>query len=455
MQKALNQNQLDYVLFHLNQHIDLTDEIKETICYSDNLNINNKLIFKPSNSSISLNNRIDYNGESIPCLFPVDDKQQWFDQVGDSVIFYQDILKSAFYLLSAYQEYNSESVDHMGRFQYKDSIQEQLQIIQKPIVNYYFEIISDGIELFCQINNIAFQRKRLFDNYGFMLTHDVDRVDYFHWRETAYKVMQLLGLKKAHYDKKRLAKATFDALLPTFFPGYTNDPWWNFKELRRFEKSLKLKSTWYFLNRDGSPHDAKYNLEEPRIKQLVFDLESEGCEVGLHGSIKTASDAKAMKKAKQRFEKIANKPIVGTRQHFLKFNYACTLKVQQENGLLYDTSMGFAEHDGFRTSYCYPFKAYDHTNDQMMDIWEFPLTIMDTTLFGYRKLNYNEMQYTFQQLTEEIAKFGGLMVMLWHNCNFDEYENPGIKDYYNTQLQTIVNTQPESVTGKDVLQKLP
>jgi len=46
------------------------------------------------------------------------------------------------------------------------------------------------------------------------------------------------------------------------------------------------------------------------------------------------------------------------------------------------------------------------------------------------------------------------MVMLWHNCNFDEYEYPGIKDYYFSQLQAIAKTKPESVTGADVLQRL-
>ncbi|MCG8582740.1 MAG: polysaccharide deacetylase family protein [Bacteroidales bacterium] len=454
MQQALSHNQLEYVLFHLNQHIDLTDEIKNHIHYCNIEDSNKGLLFNQSNNIISLSNRIQYKEEYLPNLFPVNNKEQWFEMKGDSVIFHHDILKAIFYLLSAYQEYNSESVDKMGRFQYKGSIQDQLQIIQKPLVNYYFEIISDGIELFCQSNSIIFKRKRLFNNFGFMLTHDVDRVDYYHWKETAYKLMQLAGLKKAHYNKKRLLKATLNAILPTFFPGYKEDPWWNFKALRQLEKSLKLKSVWYFLNRDGSPHDAKYYLEENRIKLLINNLEAEGCEIGMHGSIKTATDNKAMRKAKKRMDAVTNKAITGTRQHFLKFHYPLTLHIQQENDLQYDTSMAFAEHDGFRTSYCYPFKPYDHANDQMMNIWEFPLAIMDTTLFGYRNLDYKQMNESFELLINEISKFGGLLVMLWHNCNFDEYENPGIKDFYNSRLKAIAQSQPESVTGKDVLTKL-
>ncbi|WP_430816960.1 polysaccharide deacetylase family protein [Carboxylicivirga sp. RSCT41] len=454
MQQALNHNQLEYVFFHLNQHIDLSDEIRNLIRYSKEKPGSKLLSFRASNNTISLNSQIAYKDELIPNLFPLSDKEQWFDPEGESVVFHHDILKAAFYLLSAYQELNSENTDHMGRFQFNGSVQEQLQIVQKPIVNYYFNIISDGIELFCRTHNIAFKRKRLFNNFGFMLTHDVDRVDYFHWRETAYKIMQLAGLKKAHYNKKRLFKATLNAILPTFFPGYKQDPWWNFKELRKLEKAHNFKSAWYFLNRDGSPHDAKYYLEETRIKQLINNLEAEDCEVGLHGSIKTASDRKAMQKAKKRIDAVANQAIVGTRQHFLKFHYPATLQIQQDNGLQYDTTMGFAEHEGFRNSYCYPFKPYDHTNDQMMQIWEFPLTIMDTSLFGYRNLNYNKMRTSFEQLIKEIRQFGGLLVMLWHNCNFDEYENPGIKAYFTSQLEAIANHQPESLTGKDVLLKL-
>ncbi len=161
-----------------------------------------------------------------------------------------------------------------------------------------------------------------------------------------------------------------------------------------------------------------------------------------------------MQQAYSRLVRITNEEIVGSRQHFLKFHYPETLKLQESVGLRYDTTMGFAEHEGFRNSYCYPFKPFDHEKGQMIDIWEFPLVVMDTTLFGYRKLNYSDMSRSINQLIDELKRFGGLFVMLWHNCNFDEYQYPGINAFFNKMLAQIAATEPQFHTGVEVLRQL-
>jgi len=450
--ELLNVNQVQYVLFHLNQHVDLS-EIRSVISYGSGEN-ESGIFFSASDKSIDENFKITFKGEDIPVLFPCGSSSAFFEMKGNQLVFYHDILKASFYLLSGYQEMYINEPDTMERYSFDESIQKRLSCVRKPLVNYYFEIIAEGIELYCKYNNVDFKPKRLFESFGFMLTHDVDRIDYFHWRETVLKFLQLLGLKTLPYDKKRLVKSTLNSVLPTLFPGHKPNPWWNFQELRKDEKVLGLKSVWYFLNRDGSPHDAKYNLEEKRIKDLMAMLQRQGCEVGLHGSIKTAQNSSAMKLAKERVDRSSAGSVVGARQHFLKFHYPETLNHQQKAGLKYDTTMGFAGHEGFRNSYCYPFHPYDHEKDCMMDIWEFPLTVMDGTLLDYRKLEYSEMYHSFNLLMDEIERFGGLMVVLWHNCNFDEYQYPGIKAYYDQQLMAVGERLPKSVTGKDVLELL-
>lgn len=453
MTQLLNTNQINYILFHLKQHVEL-DGLEQYFCF-DALGVDQQhhIFFPLSKEGISIFD-ISFNSEHVPVLYPVSSDNSAFSIKGGNLYFHHDFLKSAFYLLSAYQELNSEAVDAMGRFKYDGSIQQQLGWVRRPLVNYYFEIIIQGLELFGQENGIDIKRKRLFESFGFMLTHDVDRIDYYHWRETVYKWLQVVGLKPLHYNKKRLFKAAVDAILPTLFPGYKPDPWWNFKELRRIEKDLGLKSVWYFLNRDGSPHDAKYHLEEKRIKDLIATLKQQGCEVGLHGSIRTADNQSAMQEALTRLQKVSGNEVVGTRQHFLKFHFPRTFEVQQAAGLRYDTTMAYAEHEGFRNSYCYPFRPYDHDRECMMDIWELPLTVMDTTLFGYRKLDYKQIESSIEVLINECERFGGLFVMLWHNCNFDEYQYPGINAFYKKLLQQIVNSLPVLVTGKEVISKV-
>ena len=458
MEGLLTKNQIEYVLFHLKHHFEADEILLDRVVYKTGSSIKlidqKKVVFNLSHSEIRDDVFLDYKGDQLPVLFPGDQDAKWYRYQDGTLVFHHDLLKSAFYLLSGYQETQSKATDEMDRFLFKESIQQKLGIVTKPIVNYYFDVILDGLETYCKHHQIHFKRKRLFDSFGFMLTHDVDRVDYYHWRETIYRFMQLLGLKKAHYPKKRLVKAAFHAVLPTLFPSLKNDPWWNFESLRKQERELEFSSVWYFLNRDGSPHDAKYGFMEKRIQTLIDSLQKEGCEIGLHGSIKTATSHVGMAKAYSQLQRVCEFKIQGARQHFLKSKYPQTLKIQQDAGLKYDTTMGFAEHEGFRNSYCYPFKPFDHENDAMLDIWEFPLVMMDTTLFGYRQLSYPEMLETTQNLMKEIARFGGLFVLLWHNCNFDEYEYPEITNLYSRLLQLISSKQPVSVSGVTVLDKI-
>jgi len=56
-----------------------------------------------------------------------------------------DIIASSFLLLSGWNEYFSEKKDHYGRFPYSESIQAKLGITQKPVVNYYFDILKTVI----------------------------------------------------------------------------------------------------------------------------------------------------------------------------------------------------------------------------------------------------------------------------------------------------------------------
>jgi len=458
MKGVLTKKQVEYVLFHLQQHFECSISLKDRFVFDGgngfDLKNQEKVFFCQSNRELSDVKWLPYKEEELPILFPGEPVQKWFDCHDGAFIFHHDLLKSAFFLLSGFQETQSDVTDEMGRYRFEESIQKKLEITTKPVVNYYFEIILDGLEAYCQYHQIDFKRKRLFDSFGFMLTHDVDRVDYYHWRETIYRFMQLLGLKKAHYPRKRLMKAAFNALLPTFIPSYKKDPWWNFELLRSQERELGFSSVWYFLNRDGSPHDAKYDFTEKRVQSLIQFLQREGCEIGLHGSMKAATNQVDMANAYGLLQSGCGSVIKGARQHFLMMKYPQTLQIQQNAGLKYDTTLGFAEHEGFRNSYCYPFKPFDHVNDTMLDIWEFPLTVMDTTLFGYRELTDVEMLASAQNLINEITRFGGLFVLLWHNCNFDEYQYPGITVLYKQLLQTIHSEQPESITGVSVLDKI-
>ena len=456
MKGALTQNQIEYVLFHLGQHLGGLDRLRPYFRFVTSVIPDydlDKIVFYMSEEELVISQCIEVRG--VPILFPLTGSPDIYEMIdNDTLIFNHDLLKSAFYLLSGYQEQMSDETDFMARFPYEKSVQKKLGVITKPLVNYYFDLLIEGFELFAERNGIDIYRKQLFDSFGFLLSHDIDRIDYYHWKETAYRWMQVFGLKKAHYPKKRLFKAAINSILPTIFPGLKEDPYWSFKKMRETERKCNIISSWYFLNRDGSPHDARYYFSEKRIKDVMNFLNKEECEVGLHGSIKTASNRDAMRGAFSALSDSYTNEIAGTRQHFLKFFYPETFKIQSEVGLKYDTTLGFAGHEGFRNGYCYPFKLYDLKNNKMIDMWEFPLNVMDGTLFYYRNLSFEDAEKAVLKVVSEVQKFGGIFSLLWHNSMFDEYEMPGITAFYNSLLKTVTDKATKSMSGKQLLQVL-
>ena len=103
-----------------------------------------------------------------------------FDQIDNEILTVEgtkvtinfDIMTSAFYLLSGYQELDITKRDKFNRFCYKDSIQNQLNIISLPVVNYYFDILKTAIEI---STGTTIKPRAWKDNaFATCITHDID-----------------------------------------------------------------------------------------------------------------------------------------------------------------------------------------------------------------------------------------------------------------------------------------
>ena len=446
MKGKITKPQIGYVLYRLARHID--PSIFSYFRYSDEGG--SPCIIMPL-SEQEQNKVIWIN--SIPVLYPCTSMEDSFYRIsGNNLIFNHDLFKSVFHLLSGYQEFKSNAQDEHGRFPYKESLQYKLGIVTRPIVNYYFEIIIEGIEKFCQLNGISFHRRRPFKNPVFFLSHDIDRVDCHHFYETLYKFKQFFGLEESSLSRSATLKSAFSSMYHMLSPFSKNNPFWNFDFLRKTESDLGMKSSYYFLEKDKLHVNSRYRFSDRRIRELIHHLSSEGHEIGLHGTIQSATDQASMNRTLSHLQEVSPTPVTGIRQHYLKFQPSKTSLIQEKAGLTYDSSLGFAEHEGFRNSYCLPFRLYDFREDRMMDLWEIPLNIMDGTLFYYRKLSFEQMKLSLEQILSEVIKFNGLFSLLWHNSHFDELEFPGVTEFYIEVIQYINSQIPDSMTGNEIMQ---
>ena len=344
------------------------------------------------------------------------------------------------------------TLDEFGRFPYTDSLQYKLGIVGKPVVNYYFEIILDALDTFAKEQGIAFSRDPLLKKPLLMLSHDIDRLDAYSVFETGFKLKQLLGIAPSPYRFGGKLRDFFTSLFHFLNPFSSKNPFWSFEKMDQWERERGIKSTHFFLEREGGRNvNSRYRFHEKRIRNLVKELAEAGHEVGIHGTIQSATDQEFMDRTIGHLAEVSPNPVEGIRQHYLKFTPGLTGQIQEKAGLKYDASLGFAEHDGFRNSYCWPFKLFDHTENRILNLWEIPLTVMEGTHFYYRKLDFEEGFAAISSLASEVKRFNGVFSFLWHNHFFDEREYPGITEYYLSILDLLTSSGMEGIPGTRII----
>lgn len=436
MNKPLNAQQREYVFYHLAFSLDLDPELRGRFVFGGKKD--GMICFAESGEAYR-KEAVLYL-DDIPVLFPGDPSKPAYSIDNGTLLFHHDLLRSAFYLLSGYREYRSAEKDALGRFPYEKSVQKELGIIGKPVVNYYFQMIGAGIREYCKVHGLSFSEKRFFPGFGLLVTHDIDRVD-------KYTFHTVKGKWKKGQWRKGLRW-----FLKWINPLSQENPYWNFDYMTGTSADRGLRDLYFFLNKDVPHIDSYYRFSDKRIRELMLELKNKGHEIGLHGGVRSTKDPEIMKKNKKQLEKALGNTVTGSRQHRLQFVLPDTMRHLETAAFAYDSTLGFAAHEGFRNSYCLPFKLYDFENERMIDVWEFPLVLMDSTLFDYRRLSYEEAYQSIEHLADEVRKFHGLFTLLFHQSSLDEEEHPGICDFYEKILDMLGSRNGFSFSPKTFLQ---
>jgi hypothetical protein len=454
MKSRLTSIQVDYVLDHIGHHAEVDDMLRRLINYGMKPIPEKASIYFPASEAAFDLDKVGWI-EEIPVLYPVDGLSDSFFRFDEnSLYFHHDLLKSIFHLISGYEEVKNGATDQYGRFPYSQSLQFKLGIIGKPVVNYYMEIILRGLQQFCEKNRIPFQYKPLLKGPILMLSHDIDFIDAYDLKETAFKFKQLLGLADSPFKLKGKIRDALSAFYHFLNPFSRKNPFWSFGTLRGWESERGFQSTYFFLEKDGKYDNSRYCFHDKRIRKLIEELSDAGDEIGIHGTMQSYNSKSAMSRTVEHLREVSPKPVIGIRQHFLKFKPNITAQIQVQLGLKYDASLGFSEHEGFRNSYCWPFKFFDFNKHQTMDYWEIPLTLMDVTQFRHRNLDFNQSRIVIENLASEVVKFNGVFSLLWHNSFFDEREFPGISDHYRGILDHFKTLGVEGITGKEIIERM-
>ncbi len=363
---------------------------------------------------------------SLPILFH-DGSDTLFTQRGSNVDIHFDLFAESFFWLSGWQEIINHKRDQYGRFPWKESLQYRWDITEIPVVNYFFRLLAEQLQ-------ISPSRK----TFTLALTHDIDAI--YGWKEDALNCLKHLHLNGVCRNVKS---------------AITREPTWqNLEELADAAAIYQAQASFYFLAGQGSiegiPH-ADYDIQSPYMQQLAARLEQRGCETGIHPSAGTHEEAALLKKDLSTLDR----KITGGRFHFLKFDMAKTPSVLEEAGLQYDSTLGFAEHIGFRNGNADPFYLFDHHNQRPTPVAELPLAIMDTTFRNpdYMGISPAEIPESASRVIDEFQKFGGTGAVLWHNYMFSNFKYHSWKEAYNNLLKLLHQKGAQMTSADRALQE--
>lgn len=263
------------------------------------------------------------------------------------------------------------------------------------------------------------------------LSHDVDRVAK-HWWHFFYYVGQ--ALIQREFAQLRRQVRSLKALLSG------QDPYWNFQRITKLEESLGVRSTFFFLHESGRPKltsprslvlfGGRYSLDDPRIRQVIQDLDAGGWEIGLHGSYLSCIDRKLLRWEKEKLEAIVGHAVCGVRQHYLRLDVPVTWRIQTGLGFVYDSSLGYSDRVGFRWQAHFPFYPLDPLTGERIPVLQIPLVAMDGPLMACQDPWAEALRLVDEAQTNE-----GVLTLNWHQRVFNPWESKIDQDIYTRIVQ--------------------
>ncbi len=376
------------------------------------------------------------------------DSEKIVSEDGRDITIHIDIVASAFFFLSGWQEWRSSIADIHKRFPVESSIQYTFGVLNRPIIDHYSTLIEKALLKigWRRLPAGRYQGK----SFAVMMTHDIDHVRKWTPGIIYRECIRYLILNQRN-DVMKARITRFGKFLKMLF--IRNDPYRiSITKILDAEESAGINGTFFFKAGGNDRRDVSYSLGNTFIKTLFGILKKSRHQIGLHPSYNAYSRQEMMVEEQKKLDEAVGKPVGAVREHFLRFEMPLTWRIQDELGFEYDSTLGFAGHEGFRMATCHPFRTYDLENDCPLRLWELPLIAMDDTFVSYRKLNASASWKAIHELLETVKKYRGVAVVLFHNTCYDSLDNLGWGTVFENTVRWCIENDAALLNGKEVLE---
>jgi hypothetical protein len=355
-----------------------------------------------------------------------------------------DLVSSAFALLACWDERTSSARDRFGRLPYSAGVfaANPALKIEEPAVDRYVALLRAllaprlaelGLEGLPPSGWLWSDGPAASGGFAVALTHDVDNL----WRWTprgfaATGVRSARALRRGDRGALRRELGDLREWATVHLPR-RSDPFWTFPRLLSGEDERGAASTFFIIASHAHRQDGNQpGTYRRRIPAVLGLLRRGRREIGLHGNDADRGSASALRLDRDDLAHRSAADISGIRYHYLRCLYHETLRIVEDAGFTYDTSLAFAEHEGFRCGASFPFHPYHLDEERPLRLLELPLAIMDTSLMGpqYRALDAAGAERACRDLLARVRAGGGGVAILWHNNRFDRRSARGYDDVY-------------------------
>lgn len=318
-----------------------------------------------------------------------------------------DIFSASFFMLTRWEEYVNKNRDSYNRFPAYESLAYKQVFLDRPIVNEYVEWLKQ--ELLKLDNSLKFKERE----FEFILTHDVD---------VTYKYSSLLkGGKEIVGDiiKRKnpiLALKNLSTKVLTHLK-LEKDPFDTYNYLMNISEQIGVKS-YFFLHSSSS---AKQDINNDKyLKQIAKNILDKGHYLGCHPSYNAYNNFKLFVSDKEKIENKIGKKLTFGRAHFLRFEVPITWQIWEDAGMEWDSTLSYADKEGFRCGVCYEYSVFNILTRKKLQLKEKPLVVMEGSFATYQSnIKPEEMESKITQLVNEVKRYNGEFVFLWHNSSFN------------------------------------
>jgi len=343
------------------------------------------------------------------------------EQKAGYVIHY-DILGLIYWMLARIEEVDRSDLDAHGRFPATSSHAYRFDYLERPVIDEWLHVLGQVIER--QWPTIELKRH----NFKLMISHDVDHPSRYCFGSLAKFARRMAGDLLRRRDLHSFLMAPF-IRLRSKTKLHPSDPYHTFDWIMDQSEQHGLTSTFYFIcGRTNPRFDADYDIGNPVLRNLLCQIHARGHEIGLHPSYNTYRHPAALKAEADRLRRVCRDEEIyqakwGGRMHYLRWEQPTTLRVLEAAGISYDSTLGYADHAGFRCGTCFDYPAFDPVASRILRLRIRPLVAMEQSVLSatYMGLDIEKAASAkFLELRETCRKVGGNFTLLWHNSELSQ-----------------------------------